>query len=364
MLGRGEDLAGRLCAGTKLGQGLDRRRGCALSLLQMPATLFRSGAQSGHVFVDQPNLPAERVDAVAPALALELPLLQRGALRCHLPYAGLQLPTHPGRSLFGGARRALQAGQLQLLGLFGGARRLEHARHLFGPRGSGGLRAELREARLRGVQDPSCLGRIPRLRLDGGDPPQQLGAPCVERDSGVCTRPDQPSCSVDASGGDVAPDDHAAQQSTRDALVAGPHFHEVVQGSFVGFGRVFWVQRGELLAGAGDRPHGRLFIGGDDRVDQRPEHRGQRRLGSRPGGDHVTQPETMPRGRSCRIDAAELGLEPGQGHDRLLCLLCPFLGERRRRLDIRQRGGGGDSSGSLHRLLLEELAPGSQGGDR
>src|SRR5437773_1827421 len=140
---------------------------------------------------------AEGVDAVAPALALELPLLQRGALRCHLPYAGLQLPTHPGRSLFGGARRALQAGQLQLLGLFGGARRLEHARHLFGPRGSGGLRAELREARLRGVQDPSCLGRLPRLRPDGRAP---------------------------------------------------------------------------------------------------PEHRGQRRLGSRPGGDHVTQPETMPEG--------------------------------------------------------------------
>ena len=76
----------------------------------MPAPFLRSRAQPGHVLVDEPNLPAQRVDAVAPPVALELSLLKRGALRGDLAHAGFQLAAQRARSPIRFIGRALKVG--------------------------------------------------------------------------------------------------------------------------------------------------------------------------------------------------------------------------------------------------------------
>src|SRR5438128_7860351 len=178
----------------------------------MATPLLGSRAQPAHVLVDEPNLPAQRVDAVAPTFALLLALLQCGALRRDLSDTRVQLATQPLCSLLGVGRSTLQLVKLPLLYCFGCTGRLEQAPHLFCARRSSGLGAKVSEMRLGSLQDAGRLRTVVRVGLNGRDPPAQLCPSRVERDAWIGTRPHEPCCSVHPVGGDVAADDHAAEQ--------------------------------------------------------------------------------------------------------------------------------------------------------
>src|SRR5207302_3565750 len=115
VLGCRQSLAGRCGRSRELRHGLDRGLGGALGLFDMAAPLLGSRAQPAHVLVDEPNLPAQRVDAVAPTFALQLALLQCGALGRDLSDTCVQLATQPPRSLLGVNRSTLQLVKLPLL---------------------------------------------------------------------------------------------------------------------------------------------------------------------------------------------------------------------------------------------------------
>src|SRR2546425_6559299 len=109
--------------------------------------------------------------------------------------------------------------------------RPEQAPLLFCPRRPSGLGAKVSEMRLGSLQDAGRLRTVVRVGLNGRDPPAQLCPSRVERDAWIGTRPHEPCCSVHAVGGDVAADDHAAEQLSGYALVAVAHVDEVIKRS-------------------------------------------------------------------------------------------------------------------------------------
>src|SRR2546428_8644925 len=155
----------------------------------MAAPLLGSLAQPAHVLVDEPNLPAQRVDAVAPTFALQLALLQRCALRRDLTDTRVQLATQPLCSLLGVGRSTLQLVKLPLLYCFGCTGRLEQAPHLFCTRRSSGLGAKVSEMRLGSLQDAGCLRTVVPVGLNGLDPPVQLCPSRVAVEARVGIRP-------------------------------------------------------------------------------------------------------------------------------------------------------------------------------
>ena len=128
--------------------------------------------------------------------------------------------------------------------------------------------------------------------------------------------------------------------------------------------RVDRIERCHLVIRAHDRPRRRCFVGGDDRIDQRPEHCGKRGLGTGPGRYHIAKPQAMSRWWPQRIDALELGTEPCERDRRLLRLLRALQGVSDRRFGLGQGRGGSRGSGHLCRLLLKEFAPGPKPRDR
>src|SRR5207245_7631893 len=128
----------------------------------------------------------------------------------------------------------LELVKLPLLYCFGCTGRLEQPRHLFCPCRTSGLGAKVSEMRLRSLQDAGRLPSVVRVGLNGRDPPAQVCPSGVERDAWIGTRPHEPCCSVYAVGGDVAADDHAAEQLSGYALVAVAHVDEVIERSVPG----------------------------------------------------------------------------------------------------------------------------------